>query len=210
LLREEMQVELRRIHSEVGTTFIYVTHDQEEALSMADRLVVMRDGRIEQDGPPQEVYDAPTNLWVAQFVGSSNPVAGVVRADGPEVELKTDLAVIRGRHVHGTLAVGDRAVATVRPERLRLEPDGAEEDGVNSVSARLEELHVVGGQIRAVAATPGGIRFTARLPREGAGVHGASVGDAVRVTWDVDAVHLYPTFDEPFQEFPQPISEETR
>src|SRR5205823_5167199 len=77
-LREEMQVELRRLQAGLGITFVYVTHDQDEALGMSDRLVVMRDGRVEQVGRPGDVYDRPANLWVAGFVGSSNQMVATV------------------------------------------------------------------------------------------------------------------------------------
>jgi putative spermidine/putrescine transport system ATP-binding protein len=107
-LRQEMQVELKRIQGDVGITFVYVTHDQEEALTMSDRLAVFNRGRIEQVGPPAEVYERPANTFVAGFVGVSN------------------LLERAGRRF------------TVRPEKVRLDPEG-------------EDLHVEEGQIRDVA-----------------------------------------------------------
>jgi spermidine/putrescine ABC transporter ATP-binding subunit len=190
-LREEMQLELRRIHGELGTTFVYVTHDQEEALSMSDRLVVMRDGRIEQDGPPHEVYDAPANLWVADFVGSSNALSGVVSSTGPETEIASDLTRIVARNVHGHFGVGDRVVSIIRPERVRLAAPQASHDTANSVVARLEELLLVGNHVRLVADTAGGVRFNARLTRDTVHAERPEVGQEVRLSWDVDAVHVY-------------------
>ena len=81
-LRRQMQVELKQIQREVGITFVYVTHDQEEALSMSDRIAVMNDGRVAQCGPPEEVYEHPTEEFVAGFIGISNLIEGVVEDDG--------------------------------------------------------------------------------------------------------------------------------
>ena len=105
-LREEMQVELKRIQSEVGITFIYVTHDQDEALAMSDRLAVFTDGRLEQVGPPAEVYERPASAFVAGFVGTSNVITG-------------DLA----RRLRGATEP-----FTVRPEKLRCIPADAAHD----------------------------------------------------------------------------------
>ena len=77
-LRKEMQLELKALQQEVGITFVYVTHDQEEALTMSDVIVVMRDGRIQQQGGPTELYERPVNRFVADFIGSSNPFAGTI------------------------------------------------------------------------------------------------------------------------------------
>jgi spermidine/putrescine ABC transporter ATP-binding subunit len=192
-LREGMQIELRRIQRELGTTFVYVTHDQDEALSMADRVVVMRAGRIEQDGPPDVVYDSPSSLWVADFVGSSNTLPGVVRAAGDEIEVQSDVSNLLARNVHGDVRPGDRVVTIVRPEHIRIERADARNGSHNSVLARLEELLVVGSSVRVVATTPGGVRFNARLSRNGSSQQlPAEIGRDVRLAWDADAVHVYP------------------
>ena len=99
-LREQMQVELKQIQGEVGITFVYVTHDQEEALTMSDRIAVFNEGRIEQVGTPAEVYETPANPFVSGFVGVSN----VLERDG--------------RHVHGPAGEG----AAARPRRARRRP----------------------------------------------------------------------------------------
>ncbi|MGX6449808.1 ABC transporter ATP-binding protein, partial [Patulibacter sp. S7RM1-6] len=118
-LREDMQGELRQIQREVGSTFVYVTHDQEEALGMADRLVVMRDGRIEQLGEPAAVYDRPAGLWVADFVGSSTQIPGVVAAGSP-VQVQTDVARLHVGAPTDLGPAGSRAVVVVRPEHVRV------------------------------------------------------------------------------------------
>ncbi len=192
-LREEMQLELRQIQSTVGTTFIYVTHDQEEALALSDRLVVMRDGRIEQSGPPADVYDSPATLWVAGFVGSSNQLAGVVRSVGPQVEIDSDVTRIIADHVHDELRPGDRAVAVVRPDDVALSAptDGGEH--VNRVEALIEDRINVGGQVRAVARTPGGLELVAQGPRSAlSGDEGyLEPGQLVELRWEPAAVHVY-------------------
>lgn len=134
-LRREMQAELRRIQQDVGITFIYVTHDQEEAMSMSNRLAVMRDGRIEQIGGPAEVYEHPANAFVAGFVGVSNLVPGTVTgrdAQGYVVEVEG----------YGELpatsqedqSVGCAVVVTIRPEKIKMTVMG---EGSPSLPARL-------------------------------------------------------------------------
>jgi spermidine/putrescine transport system ATP-binding protein len=127
-LRKEMQMELKSLQRTLGLTFIFVTHDQEEALSMSDRVAVMRSGVIQQIGSPREIYESPANRFVAEFVGESNildgivtgrpePDAVVVRLEGLDCVLRTSLP----------FAVGDRLHVLLRPEDLRVEtlPDGA-------------------------------------------------------------------------------------
>jgi ABC-type Fe3+/spermidine/putrescine transport system ATPase subunit len=188
-LREDMQTELRQIQREVGITFVYVTHDQEEALGMADRLVVMRGGRIEQLGVPADVYDHPSSLWVADFVGSSSKLPGVV-VGGEPVAVQTDVARVHVGHPHGLGAAGTRAVAIVRPEHVRV---SIEEPAVgNRVHARVEELVTVGAQLKVVAVTPGGLRLTARVARTADGSGLPTVGGEAWLAWDADRTHAFP------------------
>ena len=113
-LREQMQIELRAIQGEVGITFVYVTHDQEEALTMSDRIAVFNEGRIEQVGSPTDVYERPQNPFVADFVGTSN----VYERDGKRY--------------------------TIRPEKIRLLDDDARADGLNVERGRLKEVAYAG------------------------------------------------------------------
>jgi spermidine/putrescine transport system ATP-binding protein len=123
-LRQSMQIELKRIQRDMGITFIYVTHDQSEALTMSDRLAVMRDGRIEQLGTPREVYDEPATAFVAGFIGASNVLtgrarsvaAGLVQLEMPEMER----IVVP---VTGHLAPGSELSFTVRPEKITLDTE---------------------------------------------------------------------------------------
>ena len=134
-LRKEMQLELKALQREVGITFVYVTHDQEEALTMSDVIVVMRDGRIQQQGQPEELYERPVNQFVANFIGVSNPVPGrVVSFDSATrravVESARDLR-LQGRVTAPdvTPAAGDEVVVAIRPERLGIDPAGTASRG---------------------------------------------------------------------------------
>jgi len=142
-LREQMQVELKAIQREVGITFVIVTHDQDEALTLCDRLVVLNEGRIEQLGPAREVYENPANRFVADFVGTSN--------------------VLDGDSAHAVL--GRRGTFAIRPERVAvLEPDAPVPAGQRSVRADVAEV-VYAGPVTRVAATVTGLEALAAPPR---------------------------------------------
>jgi spermidine/putrescine transport system ATP-binding protein len=120
-LRQTMQIELKRIQREVGITFVYVTHDQNEALTMSDRLVVMNSGKVEQLGTPQELYEQPATKFVAGFIGTSNVVQGkVVHVSGDEAELLTGPEERVIVPLRAPASGGDMVAATVRPEKMTL------------------------------------------------------------------------------------------
>ncbi|MFI3246460.1 MAG: spermidine/putrescine ABC transporter ATP-binding protein PotA [Ferrimonas sp.] len=120
-LRKQMQNELKRLQRQLGITFVFVTHDQEEALSMSDRIVVMDGGEVQQQGSPREIYESPANLFVAQFIGESNlfdaQVTAVLGAGAFQVEIEQSLFTI---HSELALDVGNRVHVLLRPEDLRL------------------------------------------------------------------------------------------
>ena len=124
-LRRQMQIELKRIQRDVGITFVFVTHDQEEALTMSDRIAVMRKGRLEQVGTPEEIYDAPASAFVARFIGSANLIPVVVERTG---ERARDAAPAgraprrRRRRAAAASRPGDAALLMIRPERLEVGP----------------------------------------------------------------------------------------
>jgi spermidine/putrescine transport system ATP-binding protein len=119
-LRQHMRNELRTIQRMVGITFIYITHDQGEALTMSDRIAVMSDGVIQQVGDGKTIYDEPATAFVASFVGENNPFAGsVAAADGSFAVIETKFGRLRGRNPRG-LKQGDKAILFVRPESIRL------------------------------------------------------------------------------------------
>ncbi len=147
-LRRQMQVELKRLQKKLGVTFLYITHDQEEALNMSDRIVVMREGRFEQIGTPGEVYDHPRTAFVARFVGSANVIRGVARRSGEETRLETpggSLPFLPGEcHCPDGAAVS----LAVRSEQLRFErmaASGAQGDGIQAV---VKEKSFAGGMLR--------------------------------------------------------------
>jgi spermidine/putrescine transport system ATP-binding protein len=121
-LRQHMRNELRSIQQMVGITFIYITHDQGEALTMSDRVAVMSDGVIQQVADGRSVYDEPQTAFVASFVGENNPFPGTVtKTDGQYAVIETGFGPLRGRNPHG-LHEGARAILFVRPESARLRP----------------------------------------------------------------------------------------
>jgi putative spermidine/putrescine transport system ATP-binding protein len=168
-LRQAMQLELRELQHALGLTLVFVTHDQEEALAMSDRIAVMRDGRIEQIGTPAEIYDRPKTRFVAGFIGEIDLFDGV--ADGGRVSLPG------GAALPGPPAPPGPATLAVRPEKVRLV---APADGV--VTARIVEASFLGASIRYVAEAANGQRLLAEERNEGDGVL-RPLGSEVGLTW---------------------------
>jgi putative spermidine/putrescine transport system ATP-binding protein len=120
-LREQMQLEIRRLHRELGVTMVYVTHDQSEALTMSDRIAVFRQGRIEQIGTPEAIYDEPANAFVARFIGENNRVVGtVVTVDGGHCTVRARGGALLAGTCAGSLAPGEEALVSIRPEQIVL------------------------------------------------------------------------------------------
>src|SRR3954470_5555631 len=137
-LRLEMRAEIRRIHDEIGAATIYVTHDQDEALSMADRIVVMREGVVRQIGTPPELFARPAHRDVAEFMGFRNAIPGTVSAvEGDRAQIETGGAVFYGL-AHQRLAAGDSVAAMIRPEDLVATADGS------GLSARITAIEYRG------------------------------------------------------------------
>jgi ABC-type Fe3+/spermidine/putrescine transport system ATPase subunit len=124
-LRSEMREEIRRIHEETGLTSIYVTHDQKEALSLADRMAVMHQGRVIQVGLPRELYLRPYNPFVASFLGEANMLPGrVLQRSGERAVVETDLGTIEGIATHDAVTEGQAVLCCIRPESILLDPLG--------------------------------------------------------------------------------------
>ncbi len=141
-LRLEMREEIKRIHRETGVTAIYVTHDQKEALSIADRLAVMRDGRIEQIGTPQEVYNRPANAFVAGFIGETNFIpCEVIRSRPDEVQLDSPWGTIVSSKPHGHLPTEQKIVASIRPEAIQVMDGGMGPNPSNPATLLWNYLH---------------------------------------------------------------------
>jgi ABC-type Fe3+/spermidine/putrescine transport system ATPase subunit len=192
-LREELQRELRQVQHQLGATFIYVTHDQEEAFGMADRLAVMRDGRIEQLGDPASIYDRPANAWVALFIGSANSFGATIGGPGSRSSIATDFGPLATEHVAPDLRGGDRAIAVVRPEATRIEPPGGPPGPgrTNRIPARMTDSVAVGPSLRLRAATAGGHEFEAVMRRDAGTVPDFRPGDDVFVAFDAAALRVY-------------------
>jgi spermidine/putrescine transport system ATP-binding protein len=171
-LRRRLQLELKRIQSEVGITFVYVTHDQEEALTMSDRIAVMHAGKVEQLGTPEELYERPTSRFVADFIGSTNLLSGRIEADG-RVRLTTgELA----RVAHDGLASGTAVEISIRPEAIALVPPTAE----GAIAATVEQAAYLGTTISYQVRTGGGLAMTVLSPKTGVRI---PVGSDVAVSW---------------------------
>ncbi|MFI5411859.1 ABC transporter ATP-binding protein [Kaistia sp. UC242_56] len=201
-LREEMQRELRRIQTELGATFIYITHDQEEAFGMADRLAVMRHGGFEQIGDPATIYDRPVNAWTALFVGSANQIRATLGESGA---LLSDLGPLAASHVDPALKSGDPALVIVRPEEtrfLRASADAA--SGPNRFAARLVDAVALGPSLRLRAVTAGGITFESIERRASSDGIECLPGDAVLVSFADRAARAYR--DEPVANSLRPSS----
>ena len=170
-LRLEMRAEIRRIHNQLGSTTIYVTHDQDEALSLADRIVVMRDGQVRQVGKPEELYAAPAHLDVAEFMGFRNRIAGKVTAiDGARASIAVGNAILSGRP-SGALAVGDGAVLVARPDDLAVGPAG--------LSATVESVEYRGREFVGIARDAAGTELVFHS--------GDKLAPGAGVTLDADA-----------------------
>ena len=146
-LREEMQLELKHLQRRVGATFVYVTHDQEEALTMSDRVAIMRRGVIEQVGDPREIYERPATLFVAGFLGETNLIAGLVKGlePGGGITVEThDGGRIRGMAL-SPVGVGQSVVAAIRPERIAVVNDAP---GTGTVEGVVDEAVYLGDSIR--------------------------------------------------------------
>ncbi len=127
-LRVDMQIELKRIQREIGITTIFVTHDQEEALTMSDRVAILNDGRLVQEGPPEEIYDRPKSEFAATFLGDANIFRGDSTGNGIRLPDGTAIAAGAG----ATLAAGAKASCAVRPERIRIATDAGVSDAANA------------------------------------------------------------------------------
>lgn len=197
-LREEMQVELKLLQRELGTTFVFVTHDQEEALSMSDRVAVMKDGRIEQIGTASEVYDAPESAFVAGFIGRQNSFSATISSfDSAGVSVTTaGLSLYSSRPVKGETpaAAGAQVTAAIRPESigvssLRASTGDASDPPLNSVSGTLLGVSELGHSLQLVVHTGGDDQLLARLPR--AANPPTELGSPVTCSWSADAVRIF-------------------
>ena len=202
-LRKALQIELKSLQQEVGITFIYVTHDQEEALTMSDRLAVMSNGRVEQVGTPSDVYEEPATAYVADFLGVSNlmdarSVGGEADGRGRVRLGEFDLVATKGDvDVRGDVKI------TIRPERVRLEAHGT--SGENRIPGMIERVVYVGSTLQVIVHLAPGQTLQAWMQNEGEGIpfeQGTPITvhfptDALRVLLDTGSLEELHRMEEP-------------
>jgi spermidine/putrescine ABC transporter ATP-binding subunit len=190
-LRAHMQLELKHLQRQLHVTVIYVTHDQEEALTMSDRVAVMRDGAVEQVGPPAELYEAPANRFVADFLGESNFLDGTVLGPGPGGGYR--VRTPGGLEVTGIaavdLATGQAVTAAVRPEKLA--PVETPPADANVAKGVVDELIYAGDATRYRVTLGADAGLVVKLPNRGAG-RPYRVGDPVTLAWEPRETRLFP------------------
>lgn len=185
-LRKQMQLELKRIQSGVGITFVYVTHDQDEAMTMSDRIAVMRDGRVDQEGPPEELYEHPRTSFVAGFLGVSNLLSGrvtAVRYGSAELALPSGAMV---RAPAGGGKPGAQVRIGVRPEKLRLADGDADgRGGDNVIAGIVEDASYVGVSTQYTVRTADGLitAYAQNADTRGLG-EAVRTGSHVQLQWD--------------------------
>ena len=192
-LRQAMQLELKRIQREVGITFIFVTHDQEEALTMSDRIAVMSNGHVEQVGTPEEIYDSPETPFVAGFIGSANLLPARVesmRDDVATVRLAGDrileIPIFAENH---DFRVGEDALVMIRPERVRVST--ARPEGESALPATVVELIFQGPVVRCVLRDAAGNEILAHLASDRR-IARPGIGEQGWASWDRDSARLLP------------------
>ena len=181
-LREELQFEIRRIHKELGVTILYVTHDQQEAMVMSDRVAVFRSGKIEQVATPVTLYEEPERAFVAQFIGENNLLrANVTAKDGDICTVETGAGLIRAFDVKGC-SVGDKVTLAIRPERVEVAPEVGRY--ANELTAEALDVVFIGDHLRVRLRLGERDDFIAKIPNIVG--HGTVLpGDNVRIGWAV-------------------------
>ena len=179
-LREELQYEIRRIHRDLGVTVLYVTHDQQEALVMSDRVAVFQAGRIEQVASPEGLYEEPARSFVARFIGENNRLAGRVTSITDEIcDVDVGGETVRALRV-APCGPGDATTLSIRPERVAVAP--APGLYTNEFEARIEDMTFLGDHLRLRVSVCGSSEFIVKIPNLVG--HGAVIeGDRIRIGW---------------------------
>jgi spermidine/putrescine transport system ATP-binding protein len=191
-LREDMQLELINLQKDVGITFVYVTHDQTEALALSHRIAVMNRGRVEQVDDPSKIYGFPRTRFVADFIGQCNLLSGPVTETGDDV-LTLDVPALGPVRVAtgSNLALGRPGTIALRPEKIRIQAATSLDTFDNHYRGTVADLLYMGDVTVYKVATPRGMRVEALLANSQSGrAKFFEVGDAVEVSWPVDAGHF--------------------
>ena len=193
-LRGEMQIELINLQQEVGITFVYVTHDQTEALALSHRIAVMNEGRIEQLDEPSKIYSFPANRFVADFIGQCNILSATVMSceDGVCVLELAGIGAVRSTATVATLQTGSAGALALRPEKIAINAPGqAPGDGENHLTGRVMDFLYQGDVTMYMVELASGNRLEAMRPNSASGrARFFDVGDAVDVSWKIDAGHF--------------------
>jgi ABC-type Fe3+/spermidine/putrescine transport system ATPase subunit len=192
-LREELQLELRALQQQLGTTVVYVTHDQGEALTMSDRIAVIHEGRLRQLGTPRELYEQPASAFVAGFIGETNLVAAHVASTGGPLVVRVGSGDLVEVATAGSrdLRPGDEVRLGIRPERVRLQV--GRDDGI---AARVTQVVYVGDVVRYQLEVDGLGPLQVKVPA--AADPAVATGDAASVTFPSEAVRIFaPRADDP-------------
>ena len=195
-IARSMQRELRRLHHELGITFVYVTHNQSEALAMADRVVVMNDGQIQQVGTPHDVYRTPQNRFIAEFVGANNVFSGVVSAvtddritvATPEGDFEVEVPADR------VLKIGDHATFVIGADKVAIV--GASEAGGNVVEGRVVAAEFTGSVVLLFVELKQGFEFQVQKPSSQADQTETAIGSTLRLSWIGQDAYLLPSQDD--------------
>jgi spermidine/putrescine transport system ATP-binding protein len=186
-LRKAMQLELKNLQSRVGITFIYVTHDQEEALTMSDRIAVMDAGKVLQVGNPEEIYENPTSRFVADFIGETNFISGIVTKLGTPVNIRllNDSHIFAGWAEDG-IREGVQVTLSIRPEKIHIHPAAQESDltGMPSSDGVVRQVIYSGVDTRFTVDLGNDSQLVVRLPNVLRKDNNLQSGDPVKVSWD--------------------------
>lgn len=192
-LREHLQIEIKQLQERMGATMIYVTHDQEEALTMSDRVAVLSRGKLMQVGSPKELYDRPSNAFVADFIGNMNFLRGVVsNASGDSLAVDIDGARVEGKvTLEVPKSVGAKVQVAVRPERIRLKKSDSSKPLTGALTGTVLKLIFNGGSLAVLVE----IRKEKQIMRVDVDAQseaaGMMPGDNVSLTWSVDDAHVF-------------------
>jgi spermidine/putrescine transport system ATP-binding protein len=188
-LRKEMQIELKRLQAETGITFVFVTHDQEEALTMSDRIAVMSSGNILQVGSPRDIYDRPADRFVADFIGETNFLKGkITTAEGENASIALNCGVSINAPLPKGAAAGDEVTVMIRPEHARLASTGAAADAL--LSGRLNDIIYFGTDTYFNVRLADGALFTVRQQNRPGEEGNYAQGDQVGATFPANAIRV--------------------
>jgi spermidine/putrescine transport system ATP-binding protein len=200
-LRKQLQIELKALQQTVGITFIYVTHDQEEALTMSDRIAVMSHGRVEQVAPPEQIYEEPSTVFVADFLGVSNLMVAIAQGADGQGRCRVKLGSFDLSAGRGESGISGNTKITIRPERVRLEAHGS--SGENRVPGMVERWVYLGNAVQLIVRLATGEKIQVLVQNtgdsipfaQGTPVHAHLPAEALRVLVDTGAVISSPDED---------------